>query len=187
MDVPERGQHLIFELQSLSSRVVPVQIGSTFVPANLRYLPFSADGWKLITKKFHLHNSIVKATAQSNSYYAHVVDRNRDGKETLEMYTAVTSWESPYPIAISLTYFHSLKQSSAVIYGCDNDQMDRIVELLNASPEVKSHPLLMVGVFAELQRDRLEKLVDGVVDQCDKVVLKFQKLNTLSFPTWGRK
>jgi hypothetical protein len=55
----------------------------------------------------------------------------------------------------------------AVFYACDARQVAHIAALLHASPEVASHPLLMVGVFAELQLNRMRLLERTVVQMCD--------------------
>ncbi|KAK0712057.1 hypothetical protein B0H67DRAFT_669833 [Lasiosphaeris hirsuta] len=85
------------------------------------------------------------------------------------MHTAVMSFEHrdwTDNIAISSTHFRDSNFTVAIIYGCSDELkdgqpsvMDNIESLLARSPEVKGHPLLLPGLFAELQRDRTEDLV----------------------------
>ncbi|KAK4229319.1 hypothetical protein QBC38DRAFT_359741, partial [Podospora fimiseda] len=81
----------------------------------------------------------------------------------LEMFTAAlssTKQEEPTSVVISSTYYTKSKTSLAVIYNCNSKQKQRIQDLLDNSPEASTHPLLLPGLFAELQRDRLERLVE---------------------------
>ena len=50
--------------------------------------------------------------------------------------------------------------------------MKRVEHLVHHAPEVKSHPLLMVGVFAELTRDRVTEIVRDAVADCDIATMK---------------
>ncbi|KAK3356675.1 hypothetical protein B0T25DRAFT_137765 [Lasiosphaeria hispida] len=159
----QSGYHVL-----LSARVVPEQLEPE-IAAELNCLPepFSLPRWQQVTKNFRLHNVICKALRRGKSYSAYLVDDSDSRHGTVEMYTAVMSSEWLNNIAISSTHFKSSNLTLAVIYGCDGEQMERIKQLLAASPEVRGHPLLMVGVFAELQRDRLEDLVLETEKQLD--------------------
>jgi hypothetical protein len=93
-----------------------------------------------------------------------------DGAD-LELYTAVAApCTQPGSISLSCTYFAASKLSLAVIYGCTPGQVHRVEQLLEGCSEVASHPLLMVGVFAELQFKRMEDLALQVsLDSADNV------------------
>ncbi|KAK4200769.1 hypothetical protein QBC40DRAFT_306475 [Triangularia verruculosa] len=87
------------------------------------------------------------------------------------MYTAAMSWShqiwtSAHSLAISSTYFEASKLTVAVIFGCSEQQMTRVEELLAESPEVNSHPLLTVGIFAELHKDRMQEIVKKAIHEC---------------------
>jgi hypothetical protein len=117
------------------------------------------------------------------------------------------SSEWPNNLAISSAHFRGSNFTIAVIYGCrgtqkdgkkgDNDtpnHMARVEELLSRSPEVKGHPLLMPGIFEELQRDRVESLVRTVEDDLDTIMRELKINQTSESPelkqlswTWSRK
>ena len=86
----------------------------------------------------------------------------------LELHTAVAA---PYnrleSFSLSCTYFSAPKLTLAVFYSCNSTQLRRITQLLRGSPEVASHPLLMLGVFAELQLSRMGEVVGRVHKYCD--------------------
>jgi hypothetical protein len=110
-------------------------------------------------------------SSQSSTYFV-----KKEGKEVLEMYTAATgmSRDSGFldKIAISSTHFRHSRLTVAVIFGCTEKQMRKVERLLSHAPEVKSHPLLMVGVFAELHRDRVDDIVRDAFADCDIATLK---------------
>jgi hypothetical protein len=60
----------------------------------------------------------------------------------------------------------------------------RVAELLETSPEVASHPWLMVGVFAELQLSRMQDLVDEVHYLCDQNQHKMLLRLNANQPGW---
>ena len=53
----------------------------------------------------------------------------------------------------------------AVIYGCSEKQKLKILERLQNAGESAHHPLLAVGIFAEIQRERLLNRVEELLDQ----------------------
>ncbi|KAK4246330.1 hypothetical protein C7999DRAFT_15543, partial [Corynascus novoguineensis] len=63
--------------------------------------------------------------------------------------------------------------SLAIFYSCNSAQAERIEQLLRGSPEVVPHPLLMLGVFAELQLNRMMDLLNEVHKVCDVNKLQF--------------
>ncbi|KAK4185825.1 hypothetical protein QBC35DRAFT_438680 [Podospora australis] len=158
----------------LTARVKPIQLGglgnteSEKLATPIYYLPLSRERWRKITKHFRLHNVICRATYMDRCYATYLVYKG------LEMFTAVMNPDWPGNIAISSTHFRDKKLTLAVIYGCSESQMEMVEELLAESPEVRSHPLLTVGVFAELQRDRLEGLIQAAVDVIEDLMIELR-------------
>ena len=73
------------------------------------------------------------------------------------MFTAVMSHEFNIGhIAVSSTHYTDSKLTLTVFCGCTAGQMDHVQSILSESPEVRDHRMLVPGLFAELQRDRLE-------------------------------
>lgn len=122
---------------------------------------------------FLLHRAILHAT-RNNKCQSTLLTHSR-GEEGLELHTAVaTSFDRKGSFSLSSTYFSASKRSLAVIYACDLDQVLRVTELLRMSPEVASHPLLLTGVFAELQLKRMQELVGEVQTSGDANVELFK-------------
>lgn len=145
------------------------------LPRLVSALPFTQSTWQRVTRSFYLHDAIQKAversSGQSSTFFV-----KRQGQEVLEMYTAATGLSrvagSLDKIAISSTHFRYSKLTVAVIFGCIESQMRKVEHLLRHAPEAKSHPLLMVGVFAELHRHRVLDIVKDALDDCDTATWK---------------
>ncbi|KAH6848065.1 hypothetical protein B0I37DRAFT_376555 [Chaetomium sp. MPI-CAGE-AT-0009] len=179
------GYHIL-----LSARVNPVQETPTEIAAGLEYLPFEENHWRALLRHAPFHNVIRNAITKGKNYSTCLV--SDIGKERVELYTAAMSSEWPNNLAISSAHFRQSNFTIAVIYGCrgirndgkeDEDgtpnHMERVEELLARSPEVKGHPLLMPGIFEELQRDRIEGLVRMVEDELDMMMSEL-KINQSS-------
>ncbi len=108
-----------------------------------------------------LHSAILPATRNNRCQSTFL---RCDHKGTgLELRTAVsTSFDRPGSFSLSCTHFNASKLNLAVVYSCGSDQVRRVTQLLRMYPEVASHPLLMVGVFVELQLNQMQNLVREV-------------------------
>jgi hypothetical protein len=73
------------------------------------------------------------------------------------------SW--PDDLALSATYLYDIGLTVAVIYGCNDKQTKNIVHRIQNSGEAVSYPLLIAGIFAELDRERLLESVEKLVDR----------------------
>jgi ribosomal protein S15P/S13E len=73
------------------------------------------------------------------------------------------SWRGD--LALSATHLCDIGLTVAVIFGCNDQQMKNIMHRLQNSGDAVSHPLLIAGIFAELERERLLNRVEGLVDQ----------------------
>ncbi|KAK4175149.1 hypothetical protein QBC36DRAFT_28364 [Triangularia setosa] len=162
------GYHIL-----LCGAPAPHSIAENKFPARLYYLPSSLPRWQRITKSFHLHDEINNAILKSidggrATYLVH---------NSLRTYTAAMSWDESHwdntnNLAISSIHFEKLNLTVAVIFGCSRHQMERVEQLLAMSPEVKSHPLLTVGLFAELHKDRMRDIVMRAVGECDAAIMQ---------------
>ncbi|KAK4043932.1 hypothetical protein C8A01DRAFT_43289 [Parachaetomium inaequale] len=153
----------------------PVRMGrnnASVIPSLLSSLPVAATTWKRVTECFYLHDAIRNGIKRSNTSPSSTYLVKKSGQEVVEMYTAATSRVWPENLAIASTHFRHSKLTVAVIFGCTAEQMKMVERLLHHAPEVKSHPLLMVGVFAELHRDRVTDIVMDAVADCDIATMK---------------
>lgn len=102
--------------------------------------------------------------------YTGFQEKRLRGRHTIQWFTGVTSQKAdPRSASMSAVYFPQFRLSLGVIFNCDKGQKDLVKKLLRRSPEVSSHSLLMVGVFVEIQRDRIVALMDDITEQLDAI------------------
>ncbi|KAL2149107.1 hypothetical protein VTH82DRAFT_8455 [Thermothelomyces myriococcoides] len=133
-------------------------------------LPLPELAWKRITECFYLHDQIRKAIQRSDTSPSSTYLVRKAGEEVVEMYTAATSRTWPNNLAITATHFRKSKLTVGVILGCTDWQMSMAEKLLKRSPEVKGHPLLSVGLFAELTVERETAIVRQAVAECNMAI-----------------
>ncbi|KAK0644329.1 hypothetical protein B0T16DRAFT_460396 [Cercophora newfieldiana] len=160
----QSGYHVL-----LCARVLPFQV-KPLMPNPLQYLPIRKDIWKGIVQRLRPPGAIIKALRMKRCYT--ICLASNTGTEPVELFTAaIPPRGTASPIAISSTHFIKSRLTLATIYGCSEKQMDRVDALLRMSPEVRSHPFLMAGLFAELQRDRMELLVQEMENELDCIMV----------------
>ncbi|KAH8896755.1 hypothetical protein GQ53DRAFT_803594 [Thozetella sp. PMI_491] len=72
----------------------------------------------------------------------------------------------PDDLALSVTYFLESSLTLAVVFGCNATQRKQIEGRLRvASSAALTHPLLLPGIFAELERKRLSEQVEDILDR----------------------
>lgn len=82
----------------------------------------------------------------------------------VEEYSMRMTKEWPSDLAISATYVRDTQRTMAVIYGCEEEHKKNIIARLRRAGNAVAHPMLIVGIFAELARKRLFSLVDDLVE-----------------------
>jgi len=71
----------------------------------------------------------------------------------------------PDDLALSVTFVPSTAHTYAVVYGCSLEQTQAIETRLRSAGRHTDHPLLIAGIFAELERQRLIAATDSLVDR----------------------
>ncbi|GKT86046.1 hypothetical protein Ct61P_03896 [Colletotrichum tofieldiae] len=79
-------------------------------------------------------------------------------------FTARMSSSLPGDLALSTTYIPRTDSTFAIVYGCSNEQMKDMEKRVLRADEQLEHPLLIPGIFAELERTRLVETVEALVD-----------------------
>ncbi|KAK4182600.1 hypothetical protein QBC35DRAFT_151252 [Podospora australis] len=88
------------------------------------------------------------------------------GKNQVQIsYTARVAESLPDDIALSSSYLPHIRTTYSVVYGCSKKQIDTINSRINSAGEDANHPLLMVGIFAELEYRRLMDQAEDLVDR----------------------
>ncbi|KAI0117916.1 hypothetical protein GGR51DRAFT_500541 [Nemania sp. FL0031] len=134
----------------------------------LGYMPFSRLIFEGILKRFFVHDSIARTISRNYTAIFSRTTLTYEGvPETAIVYTCRSSahWEND--LALSATYFPDTGSIFAVFYGCNDHStgktiMTRITNrIAKSSEDGFCHPMLLVGVFAEIERARMRELVSN--------------------------
>ncbi|KAI0460388.1 hypothetical protein F5B21DRAFT_451551 [Xylaria acuta] len=132
----------------------------------LSYLPFPRPIFEDILKRFFVHDSVARTISRN---YTATFSRTYlpcDGvSRTAIVYTCRSSahWEND--LALSATYFPDTGSIFAVFYGCNDIAIGKTImtkianRIARSSEDAFSHPMLLVGIFAEIERGRMRELV----------------------------
>jgi hypothetical protein len=71
----------------------------------------------------------------------------------------------PNDIALSVTFIPQIRSVFAIIYGCSSSQLLSLEKRVKAAGHAANHPLLLVGILAELERERLVGIADDLIDK----------------------
>lgn len=178
---------LPFHRSTLMGVAVSINAPNSFIPrtedvelpendpieADLTDLPIPQEKWEKIAKAFHLLPShIVKAIAGKATFITSIPQSIHDDGGVgglvwpLWMQIATTSTQGPDTFALASTHIDRSHLTLAVMIGCSVKQINRVRSLLEGAELAITHPLLMLGICAELQLDRLKNLVEDKVTEC---------------------
>ncbi|KAI8965303.1 hypothetical protein F5Y11DRAFT_344746 [Daldinia sp. FL1419] len=132
----------------------------------LSHLPFSRLVFERILGRFFVHDSIARTIFRN---YAATFSRTylpiEKSQGTALVYNCRSSAHWQDDLALSVTYFPDTRRTYAVFYGCNSHSagktiMERISNrFVRSSEDSFCHPMLSVGIFAEIERLRMRELV----------------------------
>ncbi|KAH9994057.1 hypothetical protein F4779DRAFT_637101 [Xylariaceae sp. FL0662B] len=136
-------------------------------------LPIPEEYWEKVVQAFQLPRHFVKAATRRLTSIISICRTHNS--EKLWMHTAVMNPEDKdpsapedrhepalarkHPFALAATHFEARNLTLAVMIGCTNSQIEMVTNLAGNWEDAISHPLLMLGLCAELQLDRLDTMV----------------------------
>lgn len=124
-------------------------------------LPIKLERWKKVAEAFCLPGLFYKAASRRllSVISVQMTCRISGPKERVWMQTATTKPADERGFALAATHIESRSFTYAVMVGCSSHQIKRVERLVKNGGESVKHPLLMLGVCAELHLDRLQALV----------------------------
>ncbi|KAI1264935.1 hypothetical protein F5Y18DRAFT_71372 [Xylariaceae sp. FL1019] len=135
-------------------------------PAVVSCLPFSRDTFKALIESFQIHGTIAR-TINRNTSYAFI--RKFCSWDSLSQRAIVyncrsnASWKGD--LALSVTFRPSDMTTHAVMYGCDKETTEEITQRLTNTDIEVFHPMVLPALFAELERNRLDRLARRKISQ----------------------
>lgn len=70
-------------------------------------------------------------------------------------------------LALTATYFPHCGLTFAILFGCPISVEEAIIKRLELATSEAAHPLLMTGIFAELERTRHVHVVEATIDELE--------------------
>ncbi|KAI0097135.1 hypothetical protein F4814DRAFT_128123 [Daldinia grandis] len=144
----------------LCSRASPIFEGED---APVSYVSASRDTWERLIRFFHVHRSITRSIARQVACISSFYEEGKE-KSTKICFTARMSKYLPGDLALSVTYIPSTESVYAIMYGCNKNQMQEIETRIRSAGDRTKYPLLMIGIFVELERERLISIADQLLD-----------------------
>lgn len=163
-DVWERTPNAIGENEFyvvLCSRAEPVFEDDE---APISYVSVTRDTWERLTRSFHIHRSITRSIARQVASFSSFYEDSEAAESEIH-FTIRMSKYLRGDLALSLTYIPSTDSTFAVVYGCNEQQIQEIKKRIRSAGDKTKYPLLMIGIFAELERERLANVTDKLIDK----------------------
>ncbi|KAI0406262.1 hypothetical protein F4802DRAFT_107453 [Xylaria palmicola] len=136
-----------------------------------RILPFSQATFERISRSFYVHGSISHAISRADiPLFSHdeVLMRDEEGtdqKAWIYNCRSTNAWGGD--LALTVTHFPHRRLSFAVAFGCTDRQRKYIIRQVMASTIDSAHPLLLPGIFAELERQRHHEIFETAIDKLE--------------------
>ncbi|KAI1179870.1 hypothetical protein F4777DRAFT_402603 [Nemania sp. FL0916] len=144
----------------------------------LRTVPFSRDTFQMIAKAFYIHGSISRAISRADipvfSHTGTVMTDEHEGRHEAFVFNCRTSNAWPTDLALATTYFPRCNLKFAVVFGCDLLVEKEILNRLILGWNDVSHPLILPGIIAEIERKRHIKIVDDIVDEVEAKIFQLE-------------
>jgi hypothetical protein len=138
-------------------------------------------------RKFYIHNSIARVISRADvpvffSAGVKMEDENGTphpaygesddgcriyGADSWIVYNCRTTNAWDMDLALTATYFPRCSLTFAVLFGCPLSVEDEILRRLSFAMAEAAHPLLMPGIFAELERSRQVPIVETTIDELE--------------------
>ncbi|KAI1383039.1 uncharacterized protein F4822DRAFT_90772 [Hypoxylon trugodes] len=141
-----------------------------------RVLPFSVETFRSISNKFCLHNSIARVVNRADVpiFSREELEMGQSGGSKYPAYVyncrSTNAWEKD--LALTATHFPHIGLTYAMLFGCPISVEDEVIRRLSSIDTAASHPLLMPGIFAELERRRHIGIVEDYIDKIEGLIFE---------------
>ncbi|KAI0867807.1 hypothetical protein GGS24DRAFT_495053 [Hypoxylon argillaceum] len=159
-----------------------------FDPAVLSCLPFSKMTFRTLIREFKIHGTIAR-TINRNTSCAFIRKFYSWGcsNEQSIVYNCRSNASWKGDLGLSVTFVPRTLSTYAVMYGCDAKTTENISRRLVGSDLSSLHPMVLVVLFAEIERDRLDNLVRNKISQLIQQIIGISDNNNYYTPNLDRK
>ncbi|KAF2177163.1 hypothetical protein K469DRAFT_380510 [Zopfia rhizophila CBS 207.26] len=131
----------------------------------VRTVPFSQKTFELIASSFQIHSSIARVISRTDVpiFSCEKITMHRPAY----IYNCRSSNAWDMDLALTATHFPKKRLTFAILFGCSFDIEKEIITRLSYITSEAANPLLIPGIFAELERARHVRLVDEMVNRVE--------------------
>ncbi|KAI0428345.1 hypothetical protein F5Y09DRAFT_357854 [Xylaria sp. FL1042] len=138
-----------------------------------RILPFSSSVFSRISEAFHVHRSISRTINRADvPLFSHEEVLVQDGfcKVRARVYNCRSTNAWGGDLAMTVTHFPHCGLTFGVLFGCTKSQKKYVLERLTLSTQESAHPLLLPGLFVELEKKRHHIIFEAGVDELETMI-----------------
>ncbi|KAK4464070.1 hypothetical protein QBC42DRAFT_337177 [Cladorrhinum samala] len=136
--------------------------GPNHNPAILQYVPFTLEAMSQIAAEMPLHGDTVRIINRSDMAFYEDIDLT-ESPHKATFYCCRTSGTWTGDLAISAVFYPETGFTGAVVFGCSNSVVNEIAGRIENSEDAWTHPMLIMGILAEIERERHLKLVQDLL------------------------
>ncbi|KAK3374514.1 hypothetical protein B0T24DRAFT_626774 [Lasiosphaeria ovina] len=142
----------------------------------VRQVPFEKDSFREICNAFFVHSSISRAISRADVPLFSRIDikvSTRDDSGTTQPAIAyncrsANTWRND--LALTVTYLPQRNLTFAILFGCTAAVEQDVLNRLASAQELGFHPLLLPGIFVELERGRMAEVVESTIDRIEETI-----------------
>ncbi|KAK1657020.1 hypothetical protein BDP55DRAFT_687103 [Colletotrichum godetiae] len=144
----------------------------------VRELPFDQNTFRDICDRFFVHSSIARVISRadvpvfSRSYVTMKLGDSDSVGHSAIVYNCRSSNTWAEDMALTATHFPQSNLTFAVLFGCNAEVERNVINRLSRATDHASFPLLLPGIFAELERDRMAKVVTETVNAIEGAIFE---------------
>ncbi|KAK0643152.1 hypothetical protein B0T16DRAFT_415420 [Cercophora newfieldiana] len=162
---------------SEKDHVIPAPSSHISQKHRLRSVPFTSTLFRTITRRMSIHSWIIRLISRANvpAFERTLTEMplyswsgEKLGPQKAIIYNCRTSNEWEDDMALSVTHFPAKKLTFALLFGPSRIQQKKIISRLRRAGADTAHPMLLAGIFAELERGRQMEAVDDIINELEE-------------------
>ncbi|KUI68530.1 hypothetical protein VM1G_04680 [Cytospora mali] len=149
----------------------------------LRHVPFEKQLFWEISRHFFVNGSISRAInradvplfsrypvsmGKSTAEHGHCQNKKYDAI----VYNCRSANTWPNDLALTATHFTQSRLTFGILFGCTEAIEREVVNRISKAKEQSFHPLILPGIFAELERERMVEVVESSIDQIEEAIFE---------------
>lgn len=75
-------------------------------------------------------------------------------------------------LALTATHFTKSRLTFGILFGCTEEIELEVLNRISKAKEQAFHPILLPGIFAELERERMVEVVESSIDQIEEAIME---------------